>query len=87
MTPLWTATDLTEATGGTLSRPFNATGVSIDTRTLVPGDLFIALVGEGRDGHDFVLDALAKGAAGALVHRPVPWPAWAASPAPASRAW
>lgn len=72
MTPLWTATDLTEATGGTLSRPFNATGVSIDTRTLVPGDLFIALVGEGRDGHDFVLDALAKGAAGALVHRPVP---------------
>lgn len=72
MTPLWTATDLTEATGGTMSRPFNATGVSIDTRTLMPGDLFIALVGEGRDGHDFVLDAMAKGAAGALVHRPIP---------------
>ena len=72
MTPLWTAIDLTEATGGTISRPFNATGVSIDTRTLVPGDLFVALVGEGRDGHDFVLDAMAKGAAGALVHRPVP---------------
>jgi UDP-N-acetylmuramoyl-tripeptide--D-alanyl-D-alanine ligase len=71
MTPLWTAIDLAEATGGTVSRPFNATGVSIDTRTLVPGDLFVALVGEGRDGHDFVLDAMAKGAAGALVHRPV----------------
>ena len=72
MTQLWTAFDLTEATGGDFATPFNATGVSIDTRTLQPGDLFIALLGEGRDGHDFVLDALAKGAAGGMVHRPVP---------------
>ncbi len=66
--PLWTADELAEATGGTLSRPFDANGLSIDTRTLTPDDLFVALLGEGRDGHAFVADALAKGAAGALVH-------------------
>lgn len=66
--PLWTSVELTEATGGTVSHPFDASGVSIDTRTLAPGDLFVALVGEGRDGHRFVADALAKGAAGAMVH-------------------
>ena len=63
MTQLWTAFDLTEATGGDFATPFDATGVSIDTRTLQPGDLFIALLGEGRDGHDFVLDALATACA------------------------
>ncbi len=66
--PLWTASELQEATGGTLSALFAAGGVSIDTRTLAPGDLFVALAGDGRDGHDFVADAFAKGAAGAMVH-------------------
>ena len=66
--PLWTASELVEATGGTLSAPFDAGGVSIDTRTLAAGDLFVALVGEGRDGHAFVADAIANGAAGAIVH-------------------
>jgi UDP-N-acetylmuramoyl-tripeptide--D-alanyl-D-alanine ligase len=69
---LWTASELIEATGGAQSRPFEAAGLSIDTRTLVPGDLFIALVGEGRDGHAFVADALARDAAGAMVHAGVP---------------
>ena len=68
----WTAHDLLEATGGAMATPFAATGVSIDTRTLQPGDLFVALHGETGDGHDFVADALAKGAAGAMVHRDVP---------------
>jgi UDP-N-acetylmuramoyl-tripeptide--D-alanyl-D-alanine ligase len=72
MTRLWSAHELTEATGGTLSLPFDADGISIDTRTLRPGDLFVALLGEGRDGHAFVADALAKGAAGAMVHGDVP---------------
>ena len=72
MTQLWTTLDLLEATGGAIDVPFGADGVSIDTRTLRPGDLFVALVGEGRDGHGFVADAIAKGAAGAMVHRPVP---------------
>jgi UDP-N-acetylmuramoyl-tripeptide--D-alanyl-D-alanine ligase len=71
MTALWTAHDLLEATGGTMDTPFVATGVSIDTRTIRPGDLFVALQGETGDGHGFVADALAKGAAGAVVHRHV----------------
>jgi UDP-N-acetylmuramoyl-tripeptide--D-alanyl-D-alanine ligase len=65
---LWTASELVEATGGSLSQPFDADGLSIDTRTLMPRDLFVALLGEGRDGHAFVANALAKGAAGAMVH-------------------
>ena len=72
MTALWTAPDLLEATGGTMSVPFAATGVSIDTRTIQPGDLFVALRGETSDGHAFVADAIAKGAAGAMVSHAVP---------------
>jgi UDP-N-acetylmuramoyl-tripeptide--D-alanyl-D-alanine ligase len=72
MPPLWSAHDLVEATGGRMPLPFGATGVSIDTRSLSPGDLFVALVGENGDGHRFVADALARGAAGAMVHRDVP---------------
>ncbi len=68
MTPLWTAAALWEATGGAMTAAFDAAGVSIDSRTLRPGDLFVALVGD-RDGHAHVADALARGAAGAMVHR------------------
>ena len=69
---MWSPTDLAAATGGRMGAPFGATGVSIDTRTLQPGDLFVALAGENGDGHDHVAAALAKGAAGALVHRDLP---------------
>ena len=62
---LWTSTDAARATGGTTS-DWQATGVSIDTRTLQPGDLFVALQAD-RDGHDFVAAALASGAAAAMV--------------------
>ena len=68
MTPLWTSDDLARATGGRVTCDFAATGISIDTRSLEPGDLFIALK-DVRDGHDFVAQALARGAAGALVSR------------------
>ena len=44
-----------------------ASGYSIDSRTLQPGDLFFAVRGERLDGHDFVETALAKGAVGAVV--------------------
>ncbi|MEC7258482.1 MAG: Mur ligase family protein, partial [Pseudomonadota bacterium] len=68
--PLWTADEAARATGGTATGDWQATGLSIDTRTLEPGDLFIALKA-ARDGHDFVAAALDKGAAAALVtHRP-----------------
>ena len=45
--------------------------VSTDSRSVGEGTLFVALVGERFDGHDFVVDALAKGAVGAVVSRPV----------------
>lgn len=63
---LWSADDLLAATGGTMRQEFAAAGISIDTRSLRPGDLFVALT-DARDGHDFVAQALDKGAAGALV--------------------
>ena len=67
---LWTAFEAQAATGGYCAAPWDAHGVSIDTRTLQPGDLFVALKA-ARDGHDFVAQALEKGAAAALVqHRP-----------------
>ena len=68
MTVLWTSEDAAAATGGRLTKAWQATGVSIDTRTLQPGDLFVALA-DVRDGHDFVAQALEKGAAAALVSR------------------
>jgi len=69
VTPLFTAQDLADATGA--ARPaFAAEGVAIDSRALAPGDLFVALRGENGDGHAFVADALARGAAGAMVHAP-----------------
>ncbi len=66
MTALWTASDAAAATGGEARGDWQATGVSIDTRTLQPGDLFVALKA-ARDGHEFVAQALEKGAAAALV--------------------
>ena len=68
MSALWTSADLVAATGGTMPCCFSANGVSIDSRSLQPGDLFVALVGENGDGHRFVAKALENGAAGALVH-------------------
>ena len=69
MTPLWTAAEAAAATGGTSACDWSATGVSIDSRTVARGDLFVALVGPKFDGHDFIADALAKGAAAALASR------------------
>lgn len=68
MSALWTATDAAAATGGRAQGDWAASGVSIDTRTIAPGDLFVALQA-ARDGHDFVAQALEKGAAAALVSR------------------
>ena len=65
---LWTSDAAAAATGGQVSRAFAVTGISIDTRTIRPGDLFVALK-DVRDGHDFVAQALAAGAAAALVSR------------------
>lgn len=63
---LWTAEEAAAATGGRAQGDWIASGVSIDTRTIQRGDLFVALT-DIRDGHDFVAQALDKGAAAALV--------------------
>ena len=69
--PLWTSDEIVAATHGKLAgRPFSATGVSIDTRTIEPGDLFVALGGV-RDGHEFVEQAMEKGAVGVLASRQI----------------
>lgn len=68
--PLMTSDWIETTLGIKASAPFvSITGVSIDTRTLVAGDLFVALAGEQRDGHEFVERAFEKGAAAALVDR------------------
>jgi len=70
--PLWTARDAAAATGGLSASDWAATGVSIDTRSLAGGELFVALRGPNHDGHDFVAAALARGAAAAVVDRDIP---------------
>lgn len=59
------------ATGGTASGNSNVTfcGISTDTRTIQPGNLFIALSGENFDGHSYLDSAVAKGATGVVVSR------------------
>ncbi len=71
MTALWTSEEAQGATLGIPGRAFEVNGLSIDTRTLKPGDLFVALKGDNRDGHDFVKAAFAARAGAALVsHEP-----------------
>lgn len=69
MNHIWTETEAATATGGEIAGSWKATGVSIDSRTVEAGDLFIALDGDNGDGHSWVGDALAKGAVAAMVHR------------------
>lgn len=54
-----------------LSSDCTFTGVSIDSRNIQPGQLFVALAGPRFDGHDYLNDVAAKGAVGALVQREV----------------
>jgi len=70
MTALWTSAELRAATNGVLAAECVVKGVSIDSRSIAPGYVFIALRDQ-RDGHDFVADALARGAMAAMVdHAP-----------------
>jgi len=64
---LWTAGEAARATGGRSVGDWQASGVSIDTRTLKPGDLFVALKGPSFDGHEFAAEGLANGAAAIIV--------------------
>jgi len=71
---LWDATSIAAATGGTAHGQFEIEGIEIDSREVRAGDLFVALKGEATDGHRFLDGAIAKGAAAALVERPIDTP-------------
>ena len=73
MKALWTKQDLIAATNAIdpslnfLNKISGISGISIDDRTIQPGDLFIAFKGDKFDGHDFVQSAITKGASGEIV--------------------
>jgi UDP-N-acetylmuramoyl-tripeptide--D-alanyl-D-alanine ligase len=67
---LWSAQELAATLGEPTKAPAaSVVGVSIDTRTLQPGDLFFAIKGETGDGHAYVERAIAAGAPAAVVER------------------
>jgi UDP-N-acetylmuramoyl-tripeptide--D-alanyl-D-alanine ligase len=71
--------DVLDATGGRAAAPplpgaRRFSGVSIDSRTVSPGDLFVAIKGPRFDGHDFLAAAAERGALAAVVHREAPAP-------------
>jgi UDP-N-acetylmuramoyl-tripeptide--D-alanyl-D-alanine ligase len=74
MTALWTSSAIAAACGGEAGVDFAVSGVTFDSREVGPGDLFVALVGATTDGHRFVPQAFAAGAAGALVSSGVDGP-------------
>jgi UDP-N-acetylmuramoyl-tripeptide--D-alanyl-D-alanine ligase len=71
---LWDAAAIAQAVGGVAVGEFQVSGVEIDSRDVVSGDLFFALKGEAMDGHRFVEMAFARGAAAVVVDRPVKGP-------------
>lgn len=66
---VWDAKSLEQALGVLVDETVRVSGISIDTRTLKPGDLFLAFQGEKVDGHDFVKKAVEQGASVCLVER------------------
>ena len=67
MTALWTHEQAEQATGGKSTAAWTASGVSIDSRSLEAGDLFIALSGPNNDAHDYLSQIAGKKAAAAVI--------------------
>lgn len=66
---IWSAKEAADATGGKTQGVWNASGVSIDSRTVQKDDLFIAIKGDNGDGHEHAADAIRNGAAAIVVSR------------------
>ncbi len=69
---MWDLREAAEVLGAKILRPrapYEASGACADSRQIKPGQLFVALRGQKHDGHDFLAEAFAKGAVGALVSR------------------
>lgn len=66
---LWRAQEVQTSCGGKIigASDWSACGVSINSRSIKPGDMFIAIKGPNHDGHAFVADAFARGAVAAIV--------------------
>lgn len=71
-TQLWSAQEAAIATGGETAGGWTASGVSIDSRAVNAGDLFVAIKGPHHDGHAFVADAVARDASAAMVTHDMP---------------
>jgi len=69
MSVLWTSADAVSATLGGATHPFAVKGISLNSRTLKRGDLYVAIKGLTRDGHDYVAAAFEAKAGAALVSR------------------
>lgn len=73
--PMWTVNEIAEGCRGTIEGAFHNTesgvisGFSIDSRTIRPNEVFVALQGPRFDGHDFIDPVFQRGAAGAVVSR------------------
>lgn len=74
MTALWNSNTVDEIIESISSKPWTCSGISIDSRTLNKGDLFVPLTGENGNGHAFLQDAVQKGASAALVSEEVEIP-------------
>ena len=68
---LWKGEDVLKITNGHGPSNWNASGVSIDTRTIKKGDIFFALAGPNYDGHQFIGEAIKKGASIVISNAPV----------------
>lgn len=66
---IWIAQDAVYATGGNASGNWQASGVSIDSRAIESGDLFVAISGPTHDGHAYISNALSAGAAAAIAEK------------------
>lgn len=66
--PLWTSEDIAKAVSGETTEAFHVNGISIDTRTIGAGELFVPLK-DTRDGHDFIAVAMENGAGGTLSEK------------------
>src|ERR1700716_1960063 len=69
VTPLWTSGEMAQAMRASINGalPEAISGLSIDSRTIAPGDAYFAIKGDVHDGHDFVSAALKRGAAVAVA--------------------
>ena len=68
---LWKGKDVLRIVKGHGPSDWNAYGISIDTRTLRKGDIFFALAGPNYDGHQFINEAIKKGACVVVSNAPV----------------